>query len=294
MAHKTLPIYNIENFNYLGRENDFFTNILREQLDNQKLIQVPHKHDFFTAMLITKGSGTHTIDFVEYNVKPGHLYMLSPGQLHSFVLSNDTDGYLFFHSRSFFEVYSPLKKVRDYPFFCSIHNTPLIALNTESLEKAVESFTKILKEFQNNYLMKFEKIHVLVEGLYIDLSRVYLPERYLNKQNQSYLTKIRKLEDLIDANFKELKSPNEYAKLMFMSEKHLNRICKECLNKTTSDLIMCRIMLEAKRLLIHSDNSISEIAGQLGYFDKSHFSRLFKKNSGKTPLEFVKFESSPK
>jgi AraC family transcriptional activator of pobA len=95
MQKRSLPIYNIENFNYLGRESDFFVNILREQLDNEKSIEMPHKHDFYCAVLITKGSGTHTIDFVEYNVKPGHLYMLSPGQLHGFVLSDDSDGYFF-------------------------------------------------------------------------------------------------------------------------------------------------------------------------------------------------------
>ena len=75
--------------------------------------------------------------------------------------------------------------------------------------------------------------------------------------------------------------------MMFISEKHLNRICKECLNKTTSDLIMDRIMLEAKRMLVHSTKSVPEIAEQLGYLDSSYFSRLFKKKCGKTPIEFA-------
>jgi AraC family transcriptional activator of pobA len=61
--------------------------------------------------------------------------------------------------------------------------------------------------------------------------------------------KLRKLEHFIDVYFKTKKYAHEYASLMNISEKHLNRICKECLNKTTSELIAERIIIEAKRLL---------------------------------------------
>ena len=75
---------------------------------------------------------------------------------------------------------------------------------------------------------------------------------------------------------------------MAMSEKHLNRISKACLNKTTTDLITDRIILEAKRELTHSNLTVREIADKLGYFDNSYFARLFKKKSGQTPIEFIK------
>jgi AraC family transcriptional activator of pobA len=75
--------------------------------------------------------------------------------------------------------------------------------------------------------------------------------------------------------------------MMNISERHLNRICKVCLNKTTSKIIAERIILEAKRMLVFSKNSVSQIAMELGYFENSYFSRLFKKNCGKTPLEFL-------
>ena len=288
MPKKTLPIYSIENFNYSGKEEDFFANTLKEQLKTNRDILMPHKHDFFFALLITKGSGTHTIDFVEYDVKPGRVFVISPGQVHDFNLSDDADGYLFFHTRSFYDSYSSTKKVQDYPFFCSIYNSPLITPHNKHLQKMEGLFAEIIEEFEQNYLMKFQRIHVLIEQLYIDLTRIYLPQKHIDSQNQNYLSKVRKLEDLIDANFIKIKSPGEYAKKMHVSEKHLNRMCKECLNKTTSDLIADRIMLEAKRQLIYTNDTIAEIAEQLGYEDHSYFSRLFKKRCGKTPAEFAK------
>jgi AraC family transcriptional activator of pobA len=288
MNRKRLPIYSIENFNYSGKEADFFANTLKEQLKSNRGILMPHRHNFFFALLITKGSGTHTIDFMEYDVKPGRVFMISPGQVHDFNLSDDADGYLFFHTRSFYDSYSPTKKVQDYPFFCSLYNTSLITPSSRHLIRIEELFSEIQEEFAHHYLMKYQRIHVLMEQLYIDLTRIYLPQKHIDSQNQNYLSKVRKLEDLIDRNFKKIKSPSEYAKKMFISEKHLNRICKECLNKTTSDLIVDRIMLEAKRMLIYTGDSVTEIADQLGYEDHSYFSRLFKKKCGKTPLEFAK------
>jgi AraC family transcriptional activator of pobA len=288
MRKKTLPIYSIENFNYSGKETDLYANTLRKQLDSQLEILLPHKHDFFFALLITKGSGTHTIDFVEYDVKPGRVFMISPGQIHNFSLSDDADGYLFFHTRSFYDSNSSMKKVQDYPFFCSIYNSPLITPHNSHLQKIKGLFAEIQDEFEHDYLMKYQRIHVLMEQLYIDLTRIYLPKKQMDSQNQNYLSKVRKLEDLIDADFKKIKSPSEYAKKMFISEKHLNRMCKECLNKTTSDLIVDRIILEAKRQLIYTSDTVAEIAEQLGYDDHSYFSRLFKKKCGKTPMEFAK------
>jgi AraC-like DNA-binding protein len=71
-----------------------------------------------------------------------------------------------------------------------------------------------------------------------------------------------------------------------MSERHLNRLCKISLNKTITELITERIILEAKRMLVFSKESVSEIISELGYTDSSYFFRLFKKKTRLTPLEF--------
>ena len=71
-----------------------------------------------------------------------------------------------------------------------------------------------------------------------------------------------------------------------ISLKHLNRICNEILKKTTTEVIVDRIILEAKRMLLDKNWTVNEIAFELGYEDYSYFSRLFKKNSGMSPSEF--------
>lgn len=288
MKGASLPIYNIEKFKPPGNEDGFYVCRLKTHLKLHEFVLIPHRHDFFFVAVFTKGSGQHFIDFRKYNIIPGCVYMLSPGQLHSWILSDDIDGYIFFHTKDFFEMNSAYQKVEDYPFFCSIYNCPFLQLDQKQLKKIRRIFKEIIKEERSEALMRFNRLFLLVQLVYIDLVRLYLPIEHIITQNQDYLMKIRKLEDLISENFRSIKSPNQYAEMMFVSVKQLNRICKECLNKSTSDLIMDRIMLETKRLLVHSSCQISEISEEMGYTDISYFSRLFKKKCGKTPLEFTK------
>ena len=91
---------------------------------------------------------------------------------------------------------------------------------------------------------------------------------------------------MIEENFRTLKLPKEYADAMNMTTRHLNRICQQSLNQSTGKLILTRIIIEAKRMLVHSDTSVNAVADYLGYEDYSYFVRLFKKEVGETPKQF--------
>lgn len=289
MKKKPLPVYDITSFKDLSNDSDFYANDFRSHLQkNQGLILLPHGHDFYLSVLFTAGSGAHEIEFNHYLIKPGSVFMLGPGQVHTWELSDDIDGYIFFHSKEFYDLNFTYEKVDDYPFFCSLHNTPLIVLKKPALKQIESMFRDIVKEYQHNELMKFKKLASLVNILYIELSREYLPQKMRDDQNLPYLARVRQLEDLINKNFVDIKSPGKYARLMYVSEKHLNRMVKVSLNKTTSDLITERIILEAKRMLVFSNKPIAEIIDELGYTDSAYFFRFFKKKTDLTPTAFLK------
>ena len=74
---------------------------------------------------------------------------------------------------------------------------------------------------------------------------------------------------------------------MSITLKHLNRISKNILNITITELITRRVILESKRIMVDKNKNIAQIADELGYSNYSYFSKLFKKNVGITPTEFV-------
>ena len=288
MASEQLPVYDIETFKYLGTESNFYANTFKAHLkQHHQFILAPHRHDFYVGMLFTRGSGTHQIEFNNYDIKPGHVFMLAPGEVHDWKLSADIEGYIFFHTKEFFDLNFTYEKVDNYPFYCCLRNNPLIILKKRSREKIKETFFEIVDEYKRTELLKFQKLSSLLNVLYIALSRIYLPDKIVQTKNLNYLGKLKELEQLINKHFKEHKSPKEYALLMHVSEKHLNRICKTCLNKTTTQLIIERVILEAKRRLAFATSTVSQIAEELGYSTSSYFTRLFKKNTGQTPVEFI-------
>jgi AraC family transcriptional regulator, transcriptional activator of pobA len=283
---KALPVLHINQFGISGTGSDFYAGVFRTHVKDHPITDRPHKHDFFVIVLFTKGSGVHEIDFTRYTIRPGTLFLLNPGQAHHWTLSKDADGIIFFHTREFFDRGFVSQRLRDLPFFNSAHNSPMVRLKAGDLAGPLSLFRAILKEYGDQKAMKKERLLSLVHLLYIHLARLYTPQAVL--KSEPYLSKLRQFEDLLDLHFKQAKLPSYYAGLMHISERHLNRICRTCLNKSPTDLIMDRNVLEARRLLMDNKATMAEVAMQLGYDDQSYFSRLFKKRTGQTPSEFVR------
>jgi AraC family transcriptional activator of pobA len=288
MKKKPLPVYDIDAFGHLQQDSDFYANdILSHLKQHDHFILLPHRHNFFMSLLVTRGSGTHQIEFNNYDIKPGFVFMLGPGKVHTWKLSEDIQGYIFFHTKGFYNLGFAHEKAENYPFFSSLRNSPLIVLKEAAQKKIEPMYKEIVDEYRQNAWMKFNKLASLVNVLYIELSREYIPQKLRDSQNLNYLSRVQQLEDLVDKNFMSIKSPGAYARLMFVSEKHLNRMVRTSLDKTTSDVITERIILEAKRKLVFSTSSVSEIIDELGYTDSAYFFRVFKKKTSKTPAEFL-------
>ncbi len=285
-----LPILNINAFQFPENIANFYANDFVSHLeDHHKAITRPHKHDFYLVVLFTKGSGTHEIDFNSYPIHAGSLFMLRPGQTHNWTLSEDIEGYFFFHNKEYYNLVFASKQIDQLPFYYSNQNSPFLTLTNEDLPSIEALFSDILFEYQNQEKLKNLRLHSLVDLLYVDISRIYLSTSDSETVvTGSYSQKLHKLESLIEQNYINEKHPSKYAEWMFMSSKHLNRIVKTLLGKTTSILIAERVVLEAKRMLIHSEKSIDQIAESLGYDDPSYFSRFFKKKCGETPKQFAK------
>ena len=102
---------------------------------------------------------------------------------------------------------------------------------------------------------------------------------------------IRDYNILVEKHFREYHHVKDYANLLFKSPKTLSNLFPKYSDKSPLMVINDRILLEAKRLLIYSDQSAIEIAEELGYKDASHFSKFFKKHVGMSPTIFRKSRS---
>lgn len=281
---KKFPVYGIQDFEDKSHQHDLYVNTFADHVKKHSFIEKPHRHNFYLLVLFTKGTGIHEIDFDTYLIQKGSLYLIQPGQIHNWQLSDDIEGYIAFYSQERYNLYFGNKKIEDYPFYQSTISKPEIHLNESELQEIKSYFDLIIAENQKDNSKKADKILNLLDIIHIEISRKYLSEAIHVSHTYNY--KINDFEKLLEQYFKSEKSPSFYASKMSITLKHLNRICKNILNETATEMITKRVILETKRMLIDRSKSINEIADALGYFNYSYFTRLFKKHTGSTPTEF--------
>lgn len=158
---KDIPLYNISNFPQSTTDGSFYANDFVSHLQNAFILQT-HRHTFYLTVLFTKGSGVHEIDFHQYPIVSGSIFFMLPGQVHSWQLSANISGYVFFHNKEFFDLSLVNIKVNDFPFYKSLQNGSLIVLSADDLARIEPFYKEITMEFRNNELFKFQKIRSIV------------------------------------------------------------------------------------------------------------------------------------
>lgn len=271
--------------------SDFYFNNLKNHLVvGHRHLEKPHRHDFFAAILFTRGTGVHEIDFQRYDVSKGSLFFMSPGQIHSWELSEDIDGYIFFCSQQFYEMHYVNQKLRHFPFFGSVTYPRKLQLTAGELERKLYLFMELQNEYLSWDVLKNGLILSLMSQIFIHSARAFSKDadHHASSASLSYFKHYQDFENLVEQYFMAEKSIAFYSSIMNISSKHLNRIIQTVVQKTATEVITERVILEAKRMLIYLDESLVEIAFRLGYEEYSYFVRVFRKISGMTPTEFIR------
>ncbi|MCP9768578.1 helix-turn-helix domain-containing protein [Lacihabitans sp. LS3-19] len=285
---KKILKYTIEQINNCGSNISMNLDIRRLEdhiavMDN---VHFPHRHDFYNLLYITQGSGTHDIDFKRFEVVPNTLFFMNDTQIHEWNLSDDIQGFTLFFKKEFYNVAEPMFSLPNLPFFHNSQNEAQMVFFEENEAMVINHFFEdMLNEFNKRLDNHEAIIKTLLKIILIRSLRVYQPN-FSSSGSSLILSKIRQFESLIETKHSKLKSVREYASIMNMTPNYLNAICSNTLGKTAGEMIRERIILEAKRLLIHTPLSICEMGYNLGYEDCSYFIRVFKKAVGQTPEQF--------
>lgn len=259
----------------------FYMIRLRELIGQIAQIDQPHAHSFHLLMYVCEGDGTHTIDGCTYQVMPAQLYFLTPGQVHEWTLSTDTEGYLLFFDAAFFQARYP-KRLFDYPFFQANRGTSLLTLPPGAtmlptlFEWAYQSFT----DAHDHQIEVFASLlHLLLERA----SQLYGAAVPACQQTRRSL--VRQFIELLDTQFVYQKTCAGYATQLGITPNYLNYCCRQQMDKTASQLIHDRILAEIGRLLLNTDLSIKAVSYVVGFSDTAYFSRFVHEHTGQTPQQ---------
>jgi AraC family transcriptional activator of pobA len=287
MVKNNFPVYDIYTLSGYTQE-DIQISRFASYLQVHKNLHLPHKHNFYHLLLFTQGAGTHTIDFEQFAVKPGQIYFMIPGQVHSWAFEGAVDGYVINFSVSFFNSFLlATGYVDQFGFFNGNAADSVIDIPEDEQENVFRLMEQIIGESQNNKPLGADMVRALMLQLFISIGRMGTtnPHYHTTNYNAGLLKSFKKL---IEENFTRLKLPKAYAQLLYITPNHLNALCNDVLGLSAGELIRNRILLEAKRLLINFNLSVTEIAFRLNFTDNSYFTKFFKKQTGLTPEGFRK------
>jgi len=237
-----------------------------------------HRHNYYEIFLFDKGGGYHEIDFGAHNISDKSVHFVAPGMIHKVRRAPNSFGSILLFSKDFYQLgpqASP--SLYEYPFLnAQISGSPIVNLTQTQFDELLQLSQTMGHEKATNGLTNAEIIRTY---LHIFLLKC---KEYSNTDVQALPTSsaayFQKLQQLLEDNYRQQHMPSFYADELNVSFKKLNDICKQHAGFTMSSMVKERLMLEAKRLLMHTDHSIKEIGYFLGFEDPAYFNRFFRKN----------------
>ncbi|MDO3624704.1 helix-turn-helix domain-containing protein [Mucilaginibacter sp. BT774] len=245
------------------------------------------RNNYYTVIINLSGGGKLKSDFSTYDFSGQVLMCFSPYQPFMINADDDLSGVILNFHPDFFCIHLHQKEVAcNGVLFNNIYQPPFITL----AEKDIASFLNIIEqmqiEMQNAALAQYELLISYLKIFLINGSRLRVEQSPMASAEISGLKEpfvLQSLKNALEENFKTKHSPAEYADLLNISPKALAKITKNHFNKTLTNMIAERIVIEAKRELYLTSKPVKSIAYELGFNDEFYFSRFFKNNADVSP-----------
>ncbi|MFD1871481.1 AraC family transcriptional regulator [Hymenobacter bucti] len=260
----------------------YYAEQLRAHVARFPHVNAPHGHSFYLLLYVSQGHGTHTVDLVTYDLGPGSVFFLAPGQVHQWHLGPEAEGIVVFFEPDFYQFRYPERDLLALPFFDSTHPPVLYLPATNELAPL---FAQLLREYQMNHPNQAEVLRAYL-GLILELATRHYPAAPASTGAGLAQSQIRQFGALLNQHYRTHRSVRDYAARLHLTANYLNALCRRVLGQTASDLIHARVVLEARRLLTHSALSVAQVADELGFDDPSYFGRYFRKYVGQSPEAF--------
>lgn len=248
----------------------------------------PHSHDCYEVLYISEGEGTHVIDFEPYPIQPPVFYFLSKDQVHFWQLSKPLKGFALLLSEEFLGFPSSnIVRAHDLSFFHHVGQVPHLSVDEKQLMMTCGLLEGIEQEFHNENARSLSVLRAYLHILLTQLNRLYIVD-LPDEQSQKTSSVVRQFKQLVSEHFLTAQSVQEYAVKMGLSTGHLRDTVKAVTGHAPGHIIREKIILEAKRLLAHSNLTVAEIGYDLNFEDASYFGRFFKRETGISPVAFRK------
>lgn len=252
---------------------------------------VPHRHKYHEICFFTGGRGVHEIDFRKIEIAPHSIHFVVAGQVHLLSSSQDVRGRVLAFSPGFLWEGAESGKTtpQRFPFINPMNNVQSLSLEKDDFNSILDSLECLMRDSKlwkpRSRIIIQHHIKVILEKCNYFIGKNFESRPESNPLENNIISNYK---NLVEQHFKTHHQVQDYSKMLNLTPGHLNRHCKDKTGMTASEIILERLLLEAKRLLLFTDDPSKNIAYHLHFEDPSYFSRFFKRKTGYSPGRFRK------
>lgn len=243
----------------------------------------PHHHDFEELIIGIEGRLEHFIDFKSTTFRAPFVSFVTKGKIHRVQPGMENGNCKMWVLRFKSEFIAETT----FQLYAHYHDHANVTLSPGTCFDRLITICEMIAGEMQQPVQDLAVVRHLLSALFTMIEserrKTELDETgSVSTQNTTFKNFLAILEE----NFRRPEGVEFYAEKLFMSSRNLNLICNQILQKSVSEIIETRKLIEAKNLLTTTDKTIAEIGFDLGYSEKAYFTAVFKKKSGQTPSEF--------
>ncbi len=282
-SRQPVPIYPFEPDEATG-SNSFSIVRSEGELPYEADVLLPHRKAYYMLVFTKRSTGRHWVDAMPYLRKDRTLYFSSPSQ----VLVKEEPTPFWGTRLQFTNEFLALQQnaaLRHLPLIQNPQNGHELLLTAADEAVVDDLLAKLAAEHRRPGEWQHQMLSAYLTVLLTYLSRLYT-EQFPGGEPSADQRLLRTYQASIEENFRELHEVGAYAELLHISAGHLSEVVKVQSGKSAIKHLHERLVLEAKRLLFYTPQSLKELAFDLGFSDASYFNRFFKRETGLTPAEY--------
>jgi AraC family transcriptional activator of pobA len=243
----------------------------------------PHIHDYEELIVGFEGEVEHFIDFKTTRFKAPYICFVTQGKLHR-VKPIIVDGKCSIWVIRFSTEFIPETA---YRLYSNYHDHANILMKSDTCFSRILMLCEMMYDTMQQPKPALAVAHDLLVALFTMIEATRDKDAAeIQSYSKTKNTTFRNFLKILEENFHRPEGVEFYAEKLFMSSRNLNLICQSVLQKSVSEIIETRKLIEAKNMMINTDKTISEIGFDLGYNEKAYFTNVFKKKTDLTPTEF--------
>jgi len=260
------------------------THVIRERGGAREFV-APQRPNFDLVIQVTHGSTWHEVDFTRYSLETGDVIWIHAGQVQQWGRIGDIEGRVVLVEPTAFDV--PTLQLLGDLRAADRTIWPAVGSAGSAIDLAfaqLEQTALQLRDAVNSDAVARDAalVHAVLAVLFQLAGDNSVDRRPPGTRNDL----VRAFREDLEQRFTHDRSVGSYARRLGSSERTLNRATRSYSGMSAKEYIDARVVLEAKRRLVHEATPVALIARDLGFDDPSNFSKYFIRRVGRSPRSF--------